>query len=456
MATGPPSIAAEWSWTGSSTEARVGDRLDAWSISELLDSLVNRSMLTADGGTFRTLETMRQFAEDRIDDGILESTRDQHARYYASFVVEARDGHLGPDERTWSQRFGTAWPNVRAALEWVVERRDTNLALTIVAHLGLPPINHRHIAEIHELSLVAIDLADAAGEPLYTSCVGIAAVGQLNRGNLELGDSLSQRAMATFAAGGVDLDQLALSSRALTLQIMGRTDEAIGMFQQKVEAAADHPTIHAVCMGELAIWQATSLYHAEASAMAAAAISRARQSGSATAIAFALLAQGVATVPTDAATALRLYEESEAVSAGASSAWLDPYRDPMTAHALLDLGRTPEALDLGLGSGRALRRQGNLFLATGALLICARAFDALGDPVTAAQLYAAEGWADRTDHFSTYRRTLRSRLSEALGDGVLDELIERGAHMSTPAALDLAERAAASLGAGTPTAAPGN
>lgn len=422
------------------------DEFDELMVGELLGSLVNRSMLTVHDGVFSLLETMRQFAEDRIDDDLVERTRREHAGHYRSFVVEAHDGHLGPDEGAWSQRFETAWPNVRAAFGWALQNGDTGTALTIVAHLGLAPINHRHIVEIHGWAQAAIELPGAPDEPFYTSCLAVASVGCHLGGDFKSGEALAQRAGAARNDFGFDLDQLALSSLALTLQIGGRTDQSICVFERRVEAAADGPpAVLSMWLSELAVWQATNLHDAKATADASVLI--ADGTGNPSVIGFALYAKGVVTVAEDPAGALGLYEESSAVMDAASLPWLAGMCDQMKAHALMDLGRPQEALELGLHTGRRLQRKGNVFMMRVSILACARALGAMNDPTNAALLYGAEGWANRSDMFSVRRDLLQSRLVEVLGEAALAELTERGEELSMPQALDLADAAAEAIGA---------
>lgn len=73
--------------------ARVCDRFDEYTMLDLLDSLVRRSLVTTqqlrDHTRYGLLETIRQFAEDQLAaTGVIADVRDRHARYYAATVVE--------------------------------------------------------------------------------------------------------------------------------------------------------------------------------------------------------------------------------------------------------------------------------------------------------------------------------------------------------------------------------
>ena len=78
------------------------DELSAWDIRDALDDLAAKSMVDLDagpgGGTrYRLLETLRQFALERLGDtGRAEEYRRRHAAYYVSVRGDRGSGHGGP------------------------------------------------------------------------------------------------------------------------------------------------------------------------------------------------------------------------------------------------------------------------------------------------------------------------------------------------------------------------
>ena len=427
----------------SAAECVLSDRqVDGLSVGEHLGSLVNKSMLTAERGAFDMLETMRQFGEHEIGDHDL--VRNKHCGYYASFVVEAHDGHLGADEGVWSSRLEAAWSNVRAAFGWAMETGDTDAALTIVGHLGHGFINHPHAVEVYDWARRVIDVPGSADHPLYASCVGIAAIGlATTSGDLETAHVLAERAVAAIAEHSVDLDQLALRSLGLVLAFSGRLDEAAALSRQYLEASKEcHPTIQAMHLVNHAFLQSMDLRHAEARTTAELALAMARETGHPTAIALSLHIQATAIGSEDPDQALPLYDEALAAVAG-SATWTARVIRQAKAHTLMDLGRSSDALQLGLETGWALRRRGELFLAADALFVCARALEAMDDPHTAALLFGASLWAN-VDGFRGPRRiALRAQLAEWLGETSAADLIEVGRAMTVHEALELTDSAAA-------------
>jgi predicted ATPase len=122
---------------------------DEFATLDLLDALVRKSLLVADRTSGRTrfsmLETIRQFAEDRLaaaDQG--EETRTSHAYYFAGLeddIVALWDGPRQGDAYAW---FMTELPNLRAAFRWAADRGDLDCAAAIVTFSFLGPISEQY------------------------------------------------------------------------------------------------------------------------------------------------------------------------------------------------------------------------------------------------------------------------------------------------------------------------
>lgn len=114
----------------------VDDDLDELGVLELLPALVDKSLVTLDTteheARYRLLETIRQFAMDKLDEsGTGNAFRGPHARCFRDLAVEAGRNIRGPDEVTWWRRIDTELDNLRQAMTWEMEAGDPALALEI-------------------------------------------------------------------------------------------------------------------------------------------------------------------------------------------------------------------------------------------------------------------------------------------------------------------------------------
>jgi hypothetical protein len=120
-------------WTFAAAEA-VGTGLD---VLELLDQLVNKSLVqseqTAAGTRFRYLETIRQYARERLfAAGEGEAARDQHFAYFAALVADQVEAFDGPRRDDVRLTLVPEVDNFRQALEWAISRA-TVAALDMLA-----------------------------------------------------------------------------------------------------------------------------------------------------------------------------------------------------------------------------------------------------------------------------------------------------------------------------------
>lgn len=103
-----------------------GGGVEEAEILELLARLVDRSFVIADTRRsetrYRTLETLREYASERLDrDGDASAIRRRHAEHYLRLAERAEPELRGPDQLRWYERLEVDHDNFRAALRWSLE-----------------------------------------------------------------------------------------------------------------------------------------------------------------------------------------------------------------------------------------------------------------------------------------------------------------------------------------------
>jgi len=130
-------------WTLDAAEAvcsgadgfHAGEGIEDWEVLDLLTGLVDKSLVVADvsegsggggGGTrYRLLETVRQYARDRLaEGGAGEAVRRRHRDFFLALAEEAKANLQGPEQAGWFDVLETEHDNLRAALEWCLEGED--------------------------------------------------------------------------------------------------------------------------------------------------------------------------------------------------------------------------------------------------------------------------------------------------------------------------------------------
>lgn len=140
-------------WSLEAAEAITGDPDDAvgehWAptlataqVLSLLRQLTNKSMITmesaADGSIrYQLLEPLRQVLYTRLIEAGEESVIQQrHLAYYAQLAKTAEVGLSGIDQQRWLDRLETEHDNLRLALKWGSEHRNTAATMShMAAHL---------------------------------------------------------------------------------------------------------------------------------------------------------------------------------------------------------------------------------------------------------------------------------------------------------------------------------
>ena len=114
-------------WTlASAAQVCAGDGIDASDVIEQLTSLVDKSLVVTDeqaGATrYRMLETVRQYAQDRLRDSGEESQwRSSHLACFVALGAEFNREFIGTKQHAWLARIASEHDNLRAALAWSTE-----------------------------------------------------------------------------------------------------------------------------------------------------------------------------------------------------------------------------------------------------------------------------------------------------------------------------------------------
>jgi predicted ATPase/DNA-binding CsgD family transcriptional regulator len=172
-----------------------------------LTSLVDKSLVqqkeTAGGeARFSLLDMIREFAHEHLAaSGELETIRHSHAAYYAELADRAEPELRLTNQKDWFYLLETEIANMRAALEWSLERGDVTAASRVISGTYLYWIVYgRQDEGIHWAQLLLARINDVAPEHhvrLLRSAVLLLAY----RGR-EAARQLARRAVAAARADG--------------------------------------------------------------------------------------------------------------------------------------------------------------------------------------------------------------------------------------------------------------
>jgi predicted ATPase/DNA-binding CsgD family transcriptional regulator len=114
-----------------------GEGLERGDVLDVLSGLVDKSLVVVDlhgeEARYRMLQTMRQYASERLEESGEDAVvRGRHAGYFLDVAEEAEPELRGPRQIVWMKRLEAEQDNLRAALWWLIRRREWEM----VARLG--------------------------------------------------------------------------------------------------------------------------------------------------------------------------------------------------------------------------------------------------------------------------------------------------------------------------------
>ena len=255
---------------------------------ELLSHVVDKSLViatvTQDGVRYRMLETLRQYARERLSESQeVESLREAHALYFRGLAETALPKLRGPEERRWLDLLEAEHDNLRQVLRWAIDSERAALAQGLAGTLYRFWMIAHHSEEGRDWLGQALALAPeernaharallgagtlasthgawmAAERSLEAAVTGLrvenergllsAAIHNLGAVKTALGDYGAASALLTeefeTAAADHDLQSMTFASQQLALLAHARGDdaEARRLFRQAIDFARQAKSI---------------------------------------------------------------------------------------------------------------------------------------------------------------------------------------------------------------------
>ena len=236
-------FAGGWTLQAAADVAQCADEYEALAH---LSALHDKSLLVVEredaGGRprYRMLETVRQFALDRLNQcGGGEATRGRHAAHVIAMAEEAERHVRGPEQDIWMGRFKQEHENLVVALTWCCEDAvDPQLGLRLAAATRYY-WGWNSVESGYRLSRAALDHDHAAADtPAREGALRVMARLCVFRGRYGESLSFAQQALAAARCLGSSR-ALALAQDALgmALEALGRLEEGLQAHQEGLELA---------------------------------------------------------------------------------------------------------------------------------------------------------------------------------------------------------------------------
>ena len=235
-------------------EAVVADAVIAHAdVLDLLAALVDKSLVVvreqADEARYRLLETIRQYAAERLDEsGAAAAAQARHAAFYASLVRRAEPHFITPDRPTWVARVQRELDDVRLVSGWS-RASDPALHVELIGRLGWFWYSSGLWTEGRKWIEDALALAEASAPDAHRAALlfaggvisSLQGHGSTARGWLEeslvIAQTLGDRSLEAYARSyiGVALGQEGLAAaEAPTREALAWFDEAGDLYGKRL------------------------------------------------------------------------------------------------------------------------------------------------------------------------------------------------------------------------------
>ena len=207
------------------------DPIDGMDVLDLLQSLVEKSLVMHDDGTessrYRMLETIREYANDKLTQGGEKAViAERHCQHFFALAKQIRDGLEGAEQAHWVQRGEDEIDNMRVAIDlplkggaeafiavkfcaalhifWILRGYASEGRKVVRAALDLPEVQASDIAQAFALyvgaSLAETQSDHAEARQMLETCLDLRRA----LGNpVEIASSLSTLSPARLQAGDV-------------------------------------------------------------------------------------------------------------------------------------------------------------------------------------------------------------------------------------------------------------
>jgi predicted ATPase/class 3 adenylate cyclase len=245
-------FAGSFSATDAEAVASDGEAIMDLDVLDHLDSLVSKCMIQADLGgetaSFRLLETLRQFAEERLLDAGEEATvRDRHAGVILALAerwererLELQKARANPLASATLTRLFSAMDEIDAALDWLIESGDLDRATDLVSFSAPVFVT----TSLDKWTRHCDQLIARRGEMLPESQVRLLAVASViawSNSDFQRSIAWGELAIATSASEGVPFPIGVSIGTVTALALSGQVDRSCEVAELALKAAREAP-----------------------------------------------------------------------------------------------------------------------------------------------------------------------------------------------------------------------
>ncbi len=208
------------------------------------NSLVGHEVESGNGEPrYRLLETVREYAFERLSGEEADDARDRHARAFVALAERAESELIGPEQGVWQERIEREHDNMRAALGWLRESAQVELELRLATALGRFWYVRGHLSEGRRRLEDALAQAGSAAPPgLWAKALRTGSAIAVIQGEYAAARALAEQGLRLYR----DLHDLpgtvrSLSNLGAILLAEGRAEDAVVALDESIALSRNLP-----------------------------------------------------------------------------------------------------------------------------------------------------------------------------------------------------------------------
>jgi predicted ATPase len=233
----------------------AGEPVDRFEVWQLMATLVAQSLVVAEeqglDTRYRLLETIRQYAEERLDEhGETSTLRRRHADFYVALACDLQRSYYGPEQVPVRMRLAAEQENIQRAMSTAVD--DANLDLAFRLLLAVPLMSNQTGFGFYLAPEPVLALPAASEHPDFPMALALAAGRVAGHGENERAEQILEQAMTAARRLGRESDGLLTmrlnNTRSLVAINRGAWQDAARIAEQQSSSLA-HLTDRASHLG---------------------------------------------------------------------------------------------------------------------------------------------------------------------------------------------------------------